>query len=205
MIGPTWPVELRAGDPRSLPIELRPLRRTDRRAWQEVRSRNAAYLDRWEPTPPEGTSESVSFTGYVRRLNADARAGTSLPFAITVGGELAGQMHLFGIMRGSMLSGMAGYWVASEFSGRGVATQALAALTTYALGPYGLHRVEVNIRPENVPSLRVVQHLRFRDEGVRERFLHIEGAWRDHRTFALTTEDTLGLPVISRWQRLVGG
>ena len=54
-----------------------------------------------------------------------------------------------------------------------MATRALAALIDYALGPFGLHRVEVNIRPENVASLAVVAHLKFREEGVRERYLHI--------------------------------
>ena len=40
----------------------------------------------------------------------------------------------------------------------------------------------------------MVQKLGFRDEGVRARYLHIDGAWRDHRTFALTTEDLGGTP-----------
>ena len=80
-----------------------------------------------------------------------------------------------------------------------MATRALAALIDYALGPFGLHRVEVNIRPENVASLAVVAHLKFREEGVRERYLHIEGDWRDHRTFALTVDDLGGLPTIERW------
>ena len=43
----------------------------------------------------------------------------------------------------------------------------------------GLHRVEVNIRPENAPSLRVVEKLGFRDEGLRERYLHIGSTWCD--------------------------
>ena len=62
-----------------------------------------------------------------------------------------------------------------------------------------MHRVEVNIRPENVASLRVVEHLRFRDEGVRERYLHINGGWRDHRTFALTADELGGRHVADRW------
>jgi ribosomal-protein-alanine N-acetyltransferase len=37
--------------------------------------------------------------------------------------------------------------------------------------------------------LAVVRKLGLRDEGMRERYLHIDGEWRDHRSFALTTED----------------
>ncbi|HLR57049.1 MAG TPA: GNAT family protein, partial [Beutenbergiaceae bacterium] len=49
------------------------------------------------------------------------------------------------------------------------------------------------IRPENSASLRVVEKLGFREEGVREKYIFIDGAWRDHRSFALVTEETSSL------------
>jgi ribosomal-protein-alanine N-acetyltransferase len=122
-------------------------------------------------------------------LQLDDAAGPALPDPITAG------------ERAALQSAAAGYWVGESFAGQGVATRALAAVTTFALGPFGLHRVEVNVRPENEASLRVVRHLGFRDEGLRERYLHIEGDWRDHRTFALTRDDTGGMPLLQRWQR----
>ena len=65
-----------------------------------------------------------------------------------------------------------------------------------------LHRVEVNIRPDNAASLRVVSKLGMRDEGVRRGYLHIAGAWHDHRSFALTVEDLAGERVVDRLKRL---
>jgi hypothetical protein len=65
----------------------------------------------------------------------------------------------------------------------------------------GLHRIEVNIRPENRASLRVVEKLGFRPEGLRRRYLHIDGAWRDHLTFALTVED-VPEGLLPRWRVL---
>ena len=72
--------------------------------------------------------------------------------------------------------------------------------TDHCFGVLGLHRIEVNIRPENLPSLRVVEKLGLRDEGVRERYLHIQGEWTDHRTFAVTTEEVPD-GLLARWRR----
>jgi ribosomal-protein-alanine N-acetyltransferase len=74
-------------------------------------------------------------------------------------------------------------------AGRGIIPTALALVVDHAFRAGGLHRIEVNIRPENANSIAVVRKLGFRDEGLRPAYLHIDGAWRDHRSFALTTED----------------
>jgi ribosomal-protein-alanine N-acetyltransferase len=87
-------------------------------------------------------------------------------------------------------------------TGQGIATRALALALDHALGPAGLHRVEVNIRLENERSLAVVRRLGLRDEGVRARYLHIDGAWRDHRSFAITVEDLDGSTLLERVSHL---
>jgi ribosomal-protein-alanine N-acetyltransferase len=59
--------------------------------------------------------------------------------------------------------------------------------------------MEICIRPENEPSLRVVEKLGFRYEGLRRRFIHIDGDWRDHYCFALVVEE-VPTGVLSRWR-----
>ncbi|MDQ6715270.1 MAG: GNAT family N-acetyltransferase [Actinomycetota bacterium] len=196
-----WPVTLVAQDDRQPQLVLRPLKTRDKEQWNLVRRENADYVGQWEPTAPDGIGRRISFRQYVRTLDTEAKEGRIIPFVIERDGQLAGQMHLFGIVNGSLLSGAAGYWVGRRHAGLGVATRGLGMLCDYAFGPGGLHRVEVNIRPENAASLRVVEHLGFRDEGLRERYLHISGSWRDHRTFALTTEDLRGQGVVDRWKQ----
>lgn len=128
----------------------------------------------------------------VRRYNAQARAGESLPWVITYEGRLVGQLTVSSITWGSARMASAGYWVDRDIAGRGVVPTALALAVDHCFFAVGLHRVEVNIRPENRASLRVVEKLGFREEGVRERFLHIDGDWRDHRSFALTVDEVPG-------------
>ena len=128
-----------------------------------------------------------------RRGPAHVRA--ALPFLITErvpGTErfgLVGQLTVSGISWGSFLSATLGYWVDRDQAGRGVAPMAVAMATDYCFQGLGLHRIEINIRPENTKSLRVVEKLGFRDEGLRKDFLHIDGRWTDHRSFALTAPE----------------
>ncbi len=51
--------------------------------------------------------------------------------------------------------------------GRGVMPTAVALAADHCFTALGLHRIEVNIRPENAASLRVVEKLGFREEGTR--------------------------------------
>ncbi|MDF2093643.1 GNAT family protein [Knoellia sp. 3-2P3] len=194
-----WPVVLRASTPAGQVIELGPLHRRDRREWQAVRQQNRPWLEEWEATSPDGRAPGLGFPALVRHYNREARAGRMVPFVIRSEERIIGQMHLFGLSWGSLLSCAAGYWVSQSVAGRGIAPTALAASVDFALDDLGLHRVEVNIRPDNAASLAVVRKLGFRDEGLRERYLHINGAWRDHRTFALTREDLGGTTLLERF------
>jgi [ribosomal protein S5]-alanine N-acetyltransferase len=191
-----WPVVLREGD-----VVLRPLKRRDGRAWLEVRARNAAWLEPWEATSPEvHTGPSPTFAEFVRALSSQARQGSALPFAVEYRGELVGQLTVSSIIRGSLCSASIGYWISEHVAGRGITPTAVAMVVDHCFGPVGLHRVEINIRPENEASLRVVAKLGLREEGVRERYLHIRGTWCDHRTFAVTTEEVPD-GLLERWRR----
>ncbi|MFT3876906.1 MAG: GNAT family protein [Propioniciclava sp.] len=185
-----WPVTLRHG-----PIGLRPLRPRDFREWNESRARNMAWTAPWDATrPPEASGEGLSFQDMVRRGRAEARMGRALPWAITwteAGRRpvFAGQMTISGIVYGAARWGMAGYWVDQALAGRRIAPTALALAGDHMFGPLRLHRLEVAIRPENHNSLRVVEKLGFRCEGLRESYMHVDGAWRDHLMFALHAEE----------------
>lgn len=193
-----WPATVRRGS-----ICLRPMSYRDRHAWQKVRSRNVEWLKSWDATMPPGASDAVTtFRGMVRSLRMAARAGTTMPFALDVDGTFRGQVTVGGIHLGSLRGGHIGYWIDREVAGRGIMPMAVAMATDYCFGA-GLHRIEINIRPENGPSIRVVEKLGFRYEGLRERYLHIDGDWRDHVSYALTA-DEVHEPLADRFARLYG-
>jgi ribosomal-protein-alanine N-acetyltransferase len=193
---PGWPAKLTAG-----PVQLRPPRLRDGRAWSAVRLANERWLAPWEPTSTATWAERSAVSAWPplhSALRRGGRRGTMLPFVIWYGGRLAGQINASNLSRGALRSCTIGYWVDQRVAGRGITPTALALLIDHCLGPVGLHRVEIDIRPENAASLRVVEKLGLRREGFYERYLDIAGGWRDHVAFAITAEETASGPVLAR-------
>jgi ribosomal-protein-alanine N-acetyltransferase len=174
-------------------VLLRPVARRDRRPWQEVRRRNAAWLTPWEATRPPGDPlPPLSFGGMVRDLRRQAREGRALPLVLQVDGQFAGQVTVSNVVGGSARFGSVGYWIDRRHAGRGHMPVAVALTIDHCFAGLGLHRLEIAIRPENAASLRVVEKLGIKEIGYAPRYLHIDGAWRDHRLFAVTVEEVPG-------------
>lgn len=201
---PGWPAVLTDG-----PVTLRPYRRADATQWSEVRLRNEPWLARWEPCPPGPWEELNSRRAYrwiYRDQRRSVRDGTAMPFAVLLreghGQRYVGHIGLGSITRRAFGSAYAGYWLDGAVAGRGIMPTALALLVDHAFGPGGLHRVEVNIRPENHASRRVAAKLGFREEAYHPRYMFIDGGWRDHIGYALTVEDVAAEGgLLARWHR----
>ena len=193
---PGWPAVLVAG-----PVTLRPPRRRDAGPWSRCRLANAEWLAKWEPTSNQSWQSRNSVAEYHRslsRLRSAARLGVMLPFVVLYGDRFVGQLNVSNVVRGALRSCSVGYWIDSAVAGRGITPTALALTIDHCLTEARLHRVEVDIRPENHASIRVVEKLALRREGYHERFLDIDGGWRDHLSFAITAEEIKTGPTLSR-------
>lgn len=194
---PGWPVVLTEGD-----VTLRPFRLRDAAQWSESRLVNEEWLRPWEPPGPGSYPERngvAAFPAMVRVLRRRARDGSQLSFAIWWREQLVGQITVGNIVRGALHGAHLGYWVDGRYAGRGICPTAVAVVVDHCFGPVGLHRVEANVRPENTASRRALDKLGFREEGLRLRYLIIDGAYRDHLCYALTTEDVPG-GLVARWR-----
>ena len=178
-------------------VTIRPLRLRDTRDLDVALATNRSWLRTWEATNPSG-QVSTDVRGSIRALQANARAGLGLPFAMELDGRFVGQLNVSGITYGSLGSATIGYWVTQGAAGHNATPTAVALATDHCFRALGLHRMEICIRPENAPSLRVVEKLGFRYEGLRRRYIHINGSWRDHFCFALVAEE-VPEGVLRRW------
>lgn len=172
-----------------------------------------AWLRPWDPSDPGALrarsaaeplmsviwhSPAAPYISVIRRRRWAGR-GRALIWAVRYGGQYAGQMSVWSITLGVTWSAQVGYWIDERFAGRGIAPTALALAADFCFQVAGLHRLEASIQPGNVASRRVVEKLGFREEGVRVREVHVDGAWRDHVCYAITAEEApYGL--LPRWR-----
>ena len=174
-------------------ILLRPLVVEDFPAWQEVRSRNADWLLKWEPMRSPGAPDPVqSRDAFAVRCGARQRErqlGTGFGYGIFVDGHFAGEINLSIVQRGPFQSCYVGYWIDEAQAGHGYMPEALVLTCRLAFEDLHLHRVQVSIIPRNTASRRVAIKLDLRDEGTAVRYLEIDGTWEDHVRYAITAED----------------
>lgn len=178
-----WPVILEDHG-----VTLRPLRLRDRAAWDEVRRENVDWLKPWEATLPRvpGESSQRKLPTFFQKVISHKREGQalrSINLSIWYSGALVGQITLGGITLGALRGAHIGYWIDRRYANHGITSRAVSMITEYAFNHLGLHRIEINLRPENGPSRRVAEKSGYTFEGERPRFLHIDGAWRDHICF----------------------
>ena len=141
----------------------------------------------------------------LRRQTRRARLAEAMPFVVEVDGAFAGQIAVDPIIWGATRSAQVGYWIGSPWQGRGIMRLAVALVLDHLLGPVGLHRVEINVRPDNERSLALCRGLGLREEGLRRGYMHINGAWADHVSFAALAEEVHGPEGARFEQRLARG
>jgi len=172
---------------------LRWLRRGDRDEFVRVHELSRADYVRWTPLEPGQDLHHV-FDHELARCQNARKHGTHVRLVgFLDDGRIAGFYALNDIVRGVFENAYAGWSSSSEVVGQGYCTEGVRALLDFAFAPppagLGLHRVQANIIPDNLASMRVAEKVGFRREGVALRYLRIGGQWQDHVTLAKLAEE----------------
>jgi ribosomal-protein-alanine N-acetyltransferase len=86
-----------------------------------------------------------------------------------------------------------GYDLASAWWGRGLMTEALAAILRFGFEQMELNRIEAGVMPGNEASVRVLRKLGFQEEGTLREYGFWKGAFHDLRWFALLKREYVAL------------
>ncbi|MDR0270188.1 GNAT family protein [Paenibacillus sp.] len=175
-------------------IYLQQLNTEHARGLLDLRLRNHHYLQPFEPI-----RDASFFTVEAQELDIQSGIGekdrvSSQLFGVFIEGtnELVGRVALTGIARGPFQNANLGYFIGQEYQGNGYMTEAVRLCVRYAFEELGLHRVQAGVMPRNTPSLRVLEKVGFRREGLAQKYLCINGIWEDHHLLAITQEDWEG-------------
>ena len=103
--------------------------------------------------------------------------------------QIIGVVNLSQIFYGGFQNAYLSYYADVDFIGRGLMFEGVSLAIDYAFSTLSLHRLEANIQPNNQRSINLVQKLNFTQEGFSQKYLKINGAWRDCERWALTVEN----------------
>ncbi|WP_433212507.1 GNAT family N-acetyltransferase [Dactylosporangium sp. CS-047395] len=164
-------------------LVLRPWRLADLPA--VVAGYSDPAIQRWHCRSMTDDEAAAWLATWPEHWRTESRAGWAIT---TDGDEVAGQISLRALQ---LIDGQAevSYWVLPTFRGRRIAPRALGALSTWAFGTLGLHRLEVRHSVDNPASCRVAATAGFAFEGVqRASLLHADG-WHDMHVHARLDSD----------------
>ncbi len=146
-------------------------------------TKNKKHLEKFEPT-----RDNEFFTIECQRnlLNESYKQflnGTSIDLAIIKDDIIIGKVRLSNIVYGVFKSGILGYSIDEDYQGRGYMKEAVNLVVNYAFKDLDLHRVEASVLLENERSKGVLLGTGFKELGINEKYLFINGIWQDHITY----------------------
>ncbi|MFG3253512.1 GNAT family N-acetyltransferase [Streptomyces sp. NPDC048172] len=169
-------------------VHIRPPRPDDERMYSDAVVRSTDHLSPWNPVEPDGLPD------LLRRQGPALRTFMVLD---REDGGLVGRVNVANIVRARFRNASLGYDSYLPYAGTGRMTEGLRLVVDrcFTEGPegLGLHRLEINIQPDNARSLAMARRLGFRHEGFSPRLLFLNNAWRDHERYALTAEEWTGV------------
>jgi RimJ/RimL family protein N-acetyltransferase len=130
---------------------------------------NLQHLREFMPWAHDEPSPVAEMADRLRAFRAGFDRDEEYPYAIWLGGEVAGGAGLHRRVGPGALE--IGYWIRRERTRRGLATEMASALTRAAFDACGVERVEIHVDPRNTASLGVPRKLGFREEATLRRRL----------------------------------
>lgn len=171
---------------------LRPLNMNDHPIWKETQINLPQSNNPWaiQPTPKENLTRK-HFRQLLEAKRLDWGLDRSYYFAAFEQSthQWIGQISLMDISRAIFQNAYIGYTIHTPYWRRGYGTEMLNAALKIAFSTLKLHRVEAGISPKNIPSIRLVEKVGFRFEGLSRKRLFFDGQWCDMNIYALTSEE----------------
>ena len=171
------------------------LRRFSRRDVDAIAQAVAASLPRLNEWLPWAhlDYQREDAAAFIRDSMQAWREGRAFDFAIRRPNQPEIHLGNVSIWHVSRLAriGEIGYWVRSDETGKGIATEVTERLLVLGFQELGFHKMTLRIAIGNRASERVAEKLGFTVEGVLREELMLGGQWVDHTLYSLLEQEYL--------------
>lgn len=157
---------------------------SDAQALLDYHVRNRDHLSPWTPVVPSGFFEIGYQQKRLEHYWELLRRSEEFRFGVFDGPKLCAGINLTAVEYGAFQNGRLGYSVDAEHTGKGLATEYIGKVCTYAFDKLNLHRLEANVMPRNIGSQKVLLKCGFSRVGYSPQMIEIAGKWEDHEMFA---------------------
>ena len=125
----------------------------------------------------------------VKWLNLACIQNPELSFAISSPDELIGGIGLLLQPDVYRYSAEVGYWLAEPFWGKGIATKALIAFTSYAFKQFDLERLFAGVFDGNNASVKVLENAGYKFEGRYRKAVYKNDVFKDQLMYGILKEE----------------
>lgn len=154
--------------------------------------RNFDLLKKWEPNITESFLSSNFNARVLDRdiSNAYRAKGVRYWFSHKEAPDfLIGSVNFQNLIKGAFRSCQVGYKIDKDFGGIGLAREAVQTAINCLREDENIRRFEAIIDVSNSPSISLVEYLGFHNEGICEKYVLIDGSWKDCYRYALITQN----------------
>jgi [ribosomal protein S5]-alanine N-acetyltransferase len=150
--------------------------------------RNKQYLKPFEPTRADSFYTLESQRKYIVEHYNQFLNGSNISFGIYKDNCFIGKIQLSNIVLGVFKNAFIGYAMDEKEQGKGYMKEAVSLVLDYGFNDMELHRIEATALVDNLKSKRVLMSCGFKEIGISEKYLFINGDWRDHSVFYKVAE-----------------
>jgi [ribosomal protein S5]-alanine N-acetyltransferase len=118
---------------------------------------------------------------FIEHIASDSR---NLILAIDVEGEAVGSIGIYPQTDVYRKNAELGYWLGEIYWGKGIAAEAVHAITKYAYEYYKMHRIYANVFENNIASMRVLEKAGFIQEAKHHKAIIKNGVVMDEYVYA---------------------
>ena len=149
---------------------------------------NKDLFERFEPTRPENFYTEAYQRASISYEYSQIIKGKTLRYYIYLKEQpdtIIGSVNFFRMEHGPFSRASIGYKLDYAYHGKGYAQEACQAAIPVIFSNYHIHRIEARVATDNLPSIKLLERLDFRFEGIEYQSVEVNGHFTDHYRYSL--------------------